>query len=159
MFPLEVAAVILLVASVAALALTQRQRRDSKAIDPAVQVRVTDEGGAPVPGVEVELRSARRHGKRVRAMTSPAGTAELFAREHRTELVRDGARVGLAAFLREPVEAPVDLERPPSKPIELCLPPAGADGNPPRRWTMAADTPPSVSSRTPGKAAESMLIL
>ena len=40
LYPLEVAAVILLVAIVAAIALTLRQRKDSKAIDPSLQVRV-----------------------------------------------------------------------------------------------------------------------
>jgi NADH-quinone oxidoreductase subunit J len=40
LYPLEVAAVILLVAIVAAIALTLRQRKDSKAVDPAYQVRV-----------------------------------------------------------------------------------------------------------------------
>lgn len=39
-FPLEIAAVILVVAIIAAIALTLRQRKDSKAIDPALQVRV-----------------------------------------------------------------------------------------------------------------------
>jgi NADH-quinone oxidoreductase subunit J len=40
LYPLEVAAVILLVAIIAAIALTLRQRKDSKAIDPSLQVRV-----------------------------------------------------------------------------------------------------------------------
>lgn len=40
LFPLEIAAVILLVAIIAAIALTLRQRKDSKAIDPSLQVRV-----------------------------------------------------------------------------------------------------------------------
>jgi len=40
LYPLEVAAVLLLVAIVAAIALTLRQRKDSKHIDPSVQVRV-----------------------------------------------------------------------------------------------------------------------
>ncbi|MBK0392870.1 NADH-quinone oxidoreductase subunit J [Ramlibacter algicola] len=40
LFPLEVAAVLLLVAIVAAIALTLRHRKDSKAIDPSLQVRV-----------------------------------------------------------------------------------------------------------------------
>ncbi|KQT10418.1 NADH-quinone oxidoreductase subunit J [Ramlibacter sp. Leaf400] len=40
LYPLEVAAVILLVAIVAAIALTLRQRKDSKHMDPARQVRV-----------------------------------------------------------------------------------------------------------------------
>jgi NADH-quinone oxidoreductase subunit J len=40
LFPLEVAAVILLVAMIAAIALTLRQRKDTKFVDPADQVRV-----------------------------------------------------------------------------------------------------------------------
>jgi NADH-quinone oxidoreductase subunit J len=40
LFPLEIAAVILLVAIIAAIALTLRTRKDTKHIDPAVQVRV-----------------------------------------------------------------------------------------------------------------------
>ena len=40
LYPLEIAAVLLLVAIVAAIALTLRQRKDSKAIDPSLQVRV-----------------------------------------------------------------------------------------------------------------------
>ncbi|MBI5276089.1 MAG: NADH-quinone oxidoreductase subunit J [Burkholderiales bacterium] len=40
LYPLEIAAVILLVAIIAAIALTLRRRKDSKAIDPSVQVRV-----------------------------------------------------------------------------------------------------------------------
>jgi len=42
-YPVEVAAVILLLAMVAAIALTLRQRKESKAIDPAIQVRVKAE--------------------------------------------------------------------------------------------------------------------
>jgi NADH-quinone oxidoreductase subunit J len=40
LYPIEVAAVILLVAMIAAIALTLRRRKDSKAIDPGVQVHV-----------------------------------------------------------------------------------------------------------------------
>ena len=40
LYPMEIAAVILLVAMIAAIALTLRQRKDSKKIDPALQVRV-----------------------------------------------------------------------------------------------------------------------
>jgi len=40
LYPIEVAAVILLVAMVAAIALTLRQRKDSKAINPGLQVKV-----------------------------------------------------------------------------------------------------------------------
>ena len=38
--PIQIAAAILLVAMVAAIALTLRERKDSKAIDPSIQVRV-----------------------------------------------------------------------------------------------------------------------
>ena len=40
LYPFEVAAVILLVAMIAAIALTLRQRKDSKAINPSLQVHV-----------------------------------------------------------------------------------------------------------------------
>ena len=40
LYPIEVAAVILLVAMIAAIALTLRRRKDSKSIDPGVQVQV-----------------------------------------------------------------------------------------------------------------------
>jgi NADH-quinone oxidoreductase subunit J len=40
LYPLEIAAVVLLVAIVAAIALTLRQRKDSKHMDPGLQVRV-----------------------------------------------------------------------------------------------------------------------
>ena len=40
LYPVEIAAVILLVAMVAAIALTLRQRKDSKAINPSMQIRV-----------------------------------------------------------------------------------------------------------------------
>ena len=40
LYPIQVAAVILLVAMVAAIALTLRGRKDTKTIDPGVQVRV-----------------------------------------------------------------------------------------------------------------------
>jgi NADH-quinone oxidoreductase subunit J len=40
LFPLEIAAVILLVAIIAAIALTLRERKDSKHIDPSLQVHV-----------------------------------------------------------------------------------------------------------------------
>ena len=65
LYPLEIAAVILLVAIIAAIALTLRQRKDSKAVDASVQVRVkardrlavvqvaaTREAPAPAPATE-----------------------------------------------------------------------------------------------------------
>ncbi|MDD2608973.1 MAG: NADH-quinone oxidoreductase subunit J [Giesbergeria sp.] len=43
LYPVEIAAVILLLAMVAAIALTLRRRKDTKAINPAIQVRVRAE--------------------------------------------------------------------------------------------------------------------
>jgi NADH-quinone oxidoreductase subunit J len=40
LYPIQAAAVILLVAMIAAIALTLRQRKDSKAISPSLQVHV-----------------------------------------------------------------------------------------------------------------------
>jgi NADH-quinone oxidoreductase subunit J len=40
LYPLEIAAVLLLVAIIAAIALTMRERKDSKYVDPSMQVRV-----------------------------------------------------------------------------------------------------------------------
>ena len=41
LYPLQIAAVLLLVAIVAAIALTLRRRKDSRAMDPSEQVKVT----------------------------------------------------------------------------------------------------------------------
>ena len=43
LYPVEIAAVILLLAMVAAIALTLRRRKDTKTINPAIQVRVRAE--------------------------------------------------------------------------------------------------------------------
>jgi NADH-quinone oxidoreductase subunit J len=69
LMPIQIAAAILLVAMVAAIALTLRQRKDSKAIDPSIQVRVkardrvamvkvatTQPAPAPVQAVEEEKK-------------------------------------------------------------------------------------------------------
>ena len=53
LMPIQIAAAILLVAMVAAIALTLRQRKDSKAIDPAIQVRVKARDRLQVVKVEV----------------------------------------------------------------------------------------------------------
>jgi NADH-quinone oxidoreductase subunit J len=44
LYPLQVAAVLLLVAIIAAIALTLRRRKDSRAIDPAIQVQARKAG-------------------------------------------------------------------------------------------------------------------
>jgi NADH-quinone oxidoreductase subunit J len=67
LMPIQIAAAILLVAMVAAIALTLRQRKDSKAISPSIQVRVraadrlqvvkmaaTQAAPAPVPAAAEE---------------------------------------------------------------------------------------------------------
>ena len=53
LMPIQIAAAILLVAMVAAIALTLRQRKDSKAIDPSIQVRVKARDRLQVVKVEV----------------------------------------------------------------------------------------------------------
>jgi NADH-quinone oxidoreductase subunit J len=55
-FPFEIAAVILLVAIVAAIALTLRRRKDSKYQDPARQVRVRREGRVRLVSMPAEKR-------------------------------------------------------------------------------------------------------
>jgi len=55
-YPFELAAVVLLVAIVAAIALTLRRRKDSKYIDPAVQVRVRREDRIRLVSMPAEKR-------------------------------------------------------------------------------------------------------
>jgi len=55
-YPFEIAAVILLVAIVAAIALTLRHRRGSKYIDPAKQVSVRREGRVRIVSMPAEKR-------------------------------------------------------------------------------------------------------
>jgi NADH-quinone oxidoreductase subunit J len=64
LYPLQIAAVLLLVAIVAAIALTLRRRKDSRAIDPGIQVRAKKADRLRVvkmPPV-VELPSAKSEG-------------------------------------------------------------------------------------------------
>ena len=58
LYPVEIAAVILLVAMFAAIALTLRQRKDSKAIDPGLQVRVRAADRLVVVPMAATLKSA-----------------------------------------------------------------------------------------------------
>src|SRR5512137_1055857 len=57
-YPFEIAAVILLVAIVAAIALTLRRRKDSKYIDPAVQVRVKRNDRLKIISMPAETRDS-----------------------------------------------------------------------------------------------------
>ena len=60
LYPLQVAAVLLLVAIISAIALTLRQRKDSKAIDPSLALRARKQDRLRVVkmAVTVELPSA-----------------------------------------------------------------------------------------------------
>jgi NADH-quinone oxidoreductase subunit J len=66
LYPLQAAAVILLVAIIAAIALTLRERKDSKAIDAADQIRVK-------PGERVRLVKVKPSAQQV---APPAAAAE-----------------------------------------------------------------------------------
>jgi NADH-quinone oxidoreductase subunit J len=59
-YPVEIAAVILLVAIVAAIALTLRARKDTKYVNPAYQVRVRAADRMTVVKVEATLPGSRR---------------------------------------------------------------------------------------------------
>ncbi len=69
LYPFELAAVILLVAIVAAIALTLRARKNTRSIDPAVQVAATREG-------RVRLVAMRSEPKGVSAPPPQAGQGE-----------------------------------------------------------------------------------
>lgn len=68
LMPIQIAAAILLVAMVAAIALTLRERKDSKAIDPSIQVRVKARDRVSLVKVDV-------------TQTAPAPAAEPAAEE------------------------------------------------------------------------------
>jgi NADH-quinone oxidoreductase subunit J len=57
-YPFELASVVLLVAIVAAIALTLRRRKDSKYIDPAVQVRVKRNDRLKIISMPAEKRDS-----------------------------------------------------------------------------------------------------
>jgi NADH-quinone oxidoreductase subunit J len=75
-YPLQIAAVLLLVAIVAAIALTLRERKDSKYVDPADQVRVRARDRLTV----VQVKSAARGGSTPDAATkNEAATSQSSA--------------------------------------------------------------------------------
>jgi NADH-quinone oxidoreductase subunit J len=59
LLPLQVAAVILLVAIIAAIALTLRRRKDSRYLDPSAQVRVQKADRLRIVPMQAEVRSPR----------------------------------------------------------------------------------------------------
>lgn len=62
LYPFELAAVVLLLAIVAAIALTMRKRKDTKFIDPAVQIAVRREDRVRVLKMDVEKAPAKDAG-------------------------------------------------------------------------------------------------
>ncbi len=72
-YAFEIAAVILLVAIVAAVALTMRRRKDSKHFDPAKAVKV--KSGDRLRIVRMKAESARADGIAASAADQPQGTA------------------------------------------------------------------------------------
>jgi NADH-quinone oxidoreductase subunit J len=58
-YPFEIASVILLVAIVAAIALTLRRRKDSKYIDPAAQINIRREDRVRIVSMQPEAREPR----------------------------------------------------------------------------------------------------
>jgi NADH-quinone oxidoreductase subunit J len=75
LYPLEIAAVILLVAIIAAIALTLRQRKDSKYVDPAMQVRVRSQDRMEV--VKMDVTQSFAAGDAAQAAAADAGSEKL----------------------------------------------------------------------------------
>lgn len=71
LYPLEIAAVILLVAIIAAIALTLRQRKDSKHVDPSYQVRVRSRDRMEVLKMEVTQPYAAQDAAQAADTASP----------------------------------------------------------------------------------------
>ncbi|NIQ10277.1 MAG: NADH-quinone oxidoreductase subunit J, partial [Gammaproteobacteria bacterium] len=59
-YPFEIAAVVLVLAIVAAIALTLRRRPNNKAIDPAQQIRVRREDRVRLVKMEAEKKAENR---------------------------------------------------------------------------------------------------
>lgn len=72
LFPLEIAAVILLVAIVSAIALTLRGRKDSRYVNPAHQVRVKAKDRLSVVQVSATLPSSKRPADAAATITEEA---------------------------------------------------------------------------------------
>ena len=75
LYPLEIAAVILLVAIIAAIALTLRQRKDSKYVDPAMQVRVRSQDRMEV--VKMDATQSFAAHEAAQATAADAGSEKL----------------------------------------------------------------------------------
>lgn len=75
LYPLEIAAVILLVAIIAAIALTLRQRKDSKYVDPGMQVRVRSKDRLEV--VKMDATQSFAAHEAAQAAAADAGSEKL----------------------------------------------------------------------------------
>lgn len=95
----------------------------------ALAVLVVDGAGRPVAGVPVALRAGFWGGlsDRLRARTAEDGIARL---EHVESVLSQGGAqewsLALAITAAKPIGAPLDVERLPSEPVRLVLPPTGA---------------------------------
>ncbi len=74
LLPVEIAAVILLVAMIAAIALTLRQRKDTKTISPSIQVRVRPEDRLRIVKVAPTVQEPALS-ETLKDATAPGGTA------------------------------------------------------------------------------------
>jgi NADH-quinone oxidoreductase subunit J len=75
LYPLEVAAVILLVAIIAAIALTLRERKDSKYVDPSMQVRVKARDRMEVIKMDATKKAAPQDGTTLTSAENATNTA------------------------------------------------------------------------------------
>ncbi len=79
LYPLEIAAVILLVAIIAAIALTLRQRKDSKYLNPAEQVRVRSRDRFEVVKMQATTKTIAAHADSTGVATDSASVAAASA--------------------------------------------------------------------------------
>jgi NADH-quinone oxidoreductase subunit J len=79
LYPLQVAAVLLLVAIISAIALTLRQRKDSKALDPSVQLRARKSERLRIVSMDAERPAAPVSAEAAAAAAPGAGAAPAAA--------------------------------------------------------------------------------
>ncbi|MEN9417168.1 MAG: hypothetical protein RI988_788 [Pseudomonadota bacterium] len=75
LYPLQIAAVLLLVAIIAAIALTLRRRKDSRSLDPSVQVRARKEDRVRLVKMDPVVEAAVASGDAPGAAAAPSAPA------------------------------------------------------------------------------------
>jgi NADH-quinone oxidoreductase subunit J len=75
LYPLQIAAVLLLVAIIAAIALTLRRRKDSRSLDPSVQVRARKEDRVRIVKMDPVVEAAAPAGAEPGAVAGPSAAA------------------------------------------------------------------------------------